>query len=253
LRAFTSIELLVVIAAVVMLAGIWLPALVRSRERDIRVVCMNNEKQLFTSLQMYCDDNGDRLPLLVGAGSWPFDIPIGVTGAITNYGSVKKTFYCPSTAPRFTDLQNWAFANSLWNFGGTSFNTVGYTFAFAGSASKIALQYQNQTLLTELHTNGPAVTVDSPGTREVIADVMLSSASILPATGADNFSAIFGGFTQNGVSYAHLSSHLGKGLVPAGGNNAFKDGHVQWRKFDASNASSPTKVRTGGSTPYFWY
>src|SRR5690348_2021 len=240
--AFTSIELLAVIAVLVVLAAIALPALARSREKDVRVVCVNNEKQLYTSLQLYCDDNADRLPQLVGAGSWAFDIPTSITAAMTNLGSLKKTFYCPSTEPRFTDQQNWAGANSLWNFGGSSFNTVGYTFAFGGSASRIAAQYQNLTLLGELHTNFtgiPTIVADTPRTREIIADVMLSTGNFLPATAADNFSSIAGGYTLNGVPFANLSAHLGKGQLPAGGNIAFNDGHVQWRNFNLLNPLAP--------------
>jgi type II secretory pathway pseudopilin PulG len=254
--AFTSLELLVVIAVLFVLSAILLPALARSKEKDIRVVCVNNEKQLYVSLQMYGDDNGDKLPLLAGAGSWAFDIPTSVTGAMTNLGCMKKTFYCPSTGPRFTDQQNWASANSLWNFGGGSgFNTVGYTFALGGINSKIAIQFQNLTLFSELHTNGILVVADNPRTREVIADVIISTGNILPAISADNFSSIAGGFAQNGVLYPHLSAHLGKGLVPAGANIAFKDGHVQWRKFDASSSvasANKTQVRTT-TGPYFWW
>jgi len=255
---FTSIELLVVIAVCVVLTAILLPALAKSKERDIRVVCVNNEKQLYTSLQMYCDENGDKLPILQDAGTWPWDLPTTATTPMTNSGCVPKSFYCPSTAPRFTDQQNWAEANSLWNFGpnsGSPFNITGYAFAFGGSYSKVDPQYQNLTLLTELHTNGPTTVADTPGARELIADVILSANNTLPATAVDNFSAIAGGFTQNGVTYPHLSAHLGRGVIPAGGNIAYKDGHVQWKKFDASTihpGTNPTKTRTT-SNPWFWW
>ena len=257
-QAFTSIELLVVIAMLAVLSSIFFSALARTKEKDIRVVCLNNEKQLYTSLQIYCNDNADKLPLLQGVGSWPWDTPTSVTTAMLANGCVKKTFYCPSTAPRFTDQQNWATPNSLWNYGGTGFSIVGYTFALSGSSSVIASQYQNKTILGEFHTVPPGLTVaDSPATRELIPDVMLSTGNILPASSADNFSSVFGGFTQNGFAYPHLSAHLGKGQVPAGANIAYKDGHVQWKKFDASTASAtanPAKVRTNpGPSPYFWW
>jgi type II secretory pathway pseudopilin PulG len=256
---FTSLELLVVIAVCVVLSAILLPALARTKERDIRVVCVNNEKQLYTSLQIYCDDNGDKLPQLQGAGSWCWDMPTSATTPMTNSGCTQKTFYCPSTAPRFTDQQNWAEANSLWNFGpntGSQYNLTGYAFALGGSSSRVDPQYRDLTLLTELHTNGLTIVADTPGTREVIADVILSANNSLPAMAADNFYAISGGFTQNGITYPHLSAHLGRGQVPAGGNIAYKDGHVQWRKFDASSFSAnnnQTKVRTAGTSLYFWW
>jgi type II secretory pathway pseudopilin PulG len=256
-KAFTSIELLVVIAVLLVLTAIVLPALVRAGEKDIRVVCLNNEKQLYTSLHIYCDDNGDKLPVLAGGGYWPWDMPTPVTAVITNSSCTQKTFYCPSTAPRFTDQINWAAPGSLWNyFAGV--NLTGYSYAFGGSGSLLSQQYQNRSILSEVHTNPSPFQIftDVPGNRELIADVILSTGNFTPAGGADNFYSIAGGFTQNGVTYPHLSAHLGKGLIPAGGNITYKDGHVGWKKFDASRASAkanPSQVRTTSTSPYFWW
>ncbi|HWC59222.1 MAG TPA: prepilin-type N-terminal cleavage/methylation domain-containing protein [Verrucomicrobiae bacterium] len=253
---FTLIELLVVIAIIAILAAMLLPALASAKFKAIRVVSMNNEKQLITSLHMFADDNQEKLPTLDVYGSWCWDIPSTATSQMLNSGCSKKTFYCPSTAPRFTDAENWANQNSLWNFGGGNFNITGYAFALGGSSSKVDKQYQNYKLLSELHTNGPIVTTDNPSDSEVVADVMISTGNTLPASGADNFTAIYGGFTQNGVAYPHLSAHIEKGQLPAGGNIAYKDGHAQWRKFNASTSSASgnvTKVRTGNNSPYFWW
>jgi len=80
---------------------------------------------------------------------------------------------------------------------------------------------------------------------------MISPGNAVPASAADNFTTIYGGFTQKGAAYPHLSAHL-KGALPGGGNIAYKDGHVQWKKFEALTATSPTQVRTVGG-PYFWW
>jgi len=256
-RAFTSLELLVVIAVLAILAAILLPALASTKEKNIRIVCANNEKQLYTSLQIYCAEKGDKLPFLDGSGGrYPWDAPASFTTATMSYGCTKKTFYCPSTAPRFTDQVNWMATNSLWNYGVPNFNITGYSYAFGGGGSMLGQQYQNFTILSEVHTNGALIFVDSPPTRELIADVILSTGNSLPASASDNFTSIYGGFTQNGVGYPHLSAHLRTGGVPSGGNIAFKDGHVQWRKFDASHpfvSANNTKVRTGSNNPYFWW
>jgi type II secretory pathway pseudopilin PulG len=247
--AFTSIELLVVIGVLGVLAAILLPALAKAKEKDIRVICMNNQKQLYTSLHIYCDDNRDKLPV-PNSGSWLWDVPGPVTTAMLNDGCTKKTFYCPSTAPKFTDQENWAAANSLWNFGGTSFNIVGYSFAFGGS--RLDIQFQNLSIISEMHPGGgPSPNFqDNPATRELIADVILSTGNSLPASGADNFDNVAGGFYLH-----HLSAHMKKG-TPVGGNIAYKDGHVSWKKFDASSPTASlnnTKVRTGSNIPYFWW
>jgi prepilin-type N-terminal cleavage/methylation domain-containing protein len=257
-KGFTLIELLVVIAIIAILAAMLLPALASAKVKAVRAVCLNNEKQIYTSLHIFADDNSDKLPTLDQYGSWCWDVPTTATSAMLNSGCTKKTFYCPSTSPRFTDNENWSSPNSLWNFGagGTQFNITGYAFAFGGTSSKVDKAYQNLKLLSELHTNGPIVAPDNVSDSEVVADVMISTGNMLPATGADNFSTIVGGFTQNGVAYPHLSAHLGKGNLPSGGNIVFKDGHVSWRKFDAHSAAAGgnlTKVRTGSNNPYFWW
>jgi prepilin-type N-terminal cleavage/methylation domain-containing protein len=271
---FTLIELLVVIAIIAILAALLLPALAAAKERAQRTLCMNNEKQLYLGLHMYTDDSGDKLPVLLGAANWCWDMPAPAAQTMLNNGCKKKTFYCPSTAPQYGDKENFLdpWPNSLWNFAfppGSSedmtsvFHIVGYTFAFSGVSSKLNERYRNSKIISETHPiqlTGITLTESSLADRVLIADVIISGGTTYPATGNEPFQGIMGGFYKS-----HLSAHLNRG-VPRGANIAYKDGHVRWKKFNSppsgfsvpadspwlSAEDSYTMVRTTISPAFWW-
>ena len=65
---FTLIELLIVVAIIAILAALLLPALGRAKAKALRVVCVNNLKQVGVAIHLYAGDNQDSLPgpLLTG-------------------------------------------------------------------------------------------------------------------------------------------------------------------------------------------
>jgi len=61
-NGFTLVELLVVIGVIAVLIGILVPVLSRSRAAANRAMCLNNVKQLYNGILMYCNDNHGWFP-----------------------------------------------------------------------------------------------------------------------------------------------------------------------------------------------
>src|SRR5664280_479572 len=61
-RAFTLTDLLVVMATLAILAAVMLPALARSGDNGMRMICLNNLRQLGMALNMYVGENQDTMP-----------------------------------------------------------------------------------------------------------------------------------------------------------------------------------------------
>jgi len=263
--AFTLIELLVVIAIIAILAAMLLPAMAKAKERARRIQCVNNLKQFAIATTIYAGDNREKLPEIfspTGTGGWAWDLPNAVAESMLQSGLQKKTFYCPGTAPRFDDRLN--FLNdapfSQWNlFGGgsTAPRVIGYIMAFTGPAASpssfnLSVSNQNTTMLSEpirvsiLTTLPPPPNTDRP----LIADATISENKAGTAANpgpAGSFTSVEGGFEfPAGRKVPHLSPHL-KGSLPDGGNIAFKDGHVSWRKF------KDMEQRASGASRGFWW
>jgi type II secretory pathway pseudopilin PulG len=231
--AFTLLELVVIVVIVALLATLPLAATSTTKNQVSIAQCASNLRQFGQAMQILATDNSDNLPSN-SAGFWAWDINWATGDALTNYASF-KVFYCPGTAPRFTDADYLA----LFNFAPPNLRVLGYATTLPGTPT-VALTNWNPTLMPSSSLNtGPALAAQ----RVFLADATIS------ATGNDynlrysyNWTQIPGGYPKN-----HLSPHL-RGIVPAGGNQTMLDGHVEWRAFDDMRPRT-----SSGTAPVFWW
>ncbi|HEY3416728.1 MAG TPA: prepilin-type N-terminal cleavage/methylation domain-containing protein, partial [Armatimonadota bacterium] len=92
-QGFTLIELLVVIAIIAILAAILFPVFAKAREKARQTTCMNNEKQIMTSVLMFVQDHDETFP---DKATW-------VTELAAAYGVTGKVWDCPTSSFKGTE------------------------------------------------------------------------------------------------------------------------------------------------------
>ena len=259
--AFTLIELLVVIAIIAILAAILLPVLELAQARGYEASCMSNLHQQGAAFAIYTSDSNGKLPDLryqpfvpptdttaIPAGSWPWDLSTNFITVMISDGCTRNIFYDPGYAAYNCD-QTWNFLSYYpqdLGKSGEPFRILDYVYLIPGDGQNGTGTFPE---MPYWKTNILAVPGQpNPATAELVVDVTMYDAGTKSFANM-NLGQLTGVITQR-------TSHL-TGNSPAGSNELYEDGHVQWINWNrmynprVTTQLVPWRYFGGGTTPDF--
>ena len=224
--AFTLIELLVVIAIIAILAALLLPALSQAKERAQRTSCINAIKQLTYATLMYADDHNSTFQN--DGDDDPHWVTVPFRNTYTsNYSIPRSQFYCPSNRLwNRDDFWNWPDGRSV---------VLGYIYYVAEPS------YNSPALHTQRVTNQPIFALKS------------TDAPHYPLLWSDMNRKHQGSWMRPGDPNPLVRgvNHFDQGgKVPAGSNEGYLDGHVEW--VPGARFRQKPKMNIGGIELFFY-
>src|SRR6266446_4410565 len=115
-RAFTLLELLVIIGIIALLAALIFPTFGRAKESGRATACLSNLHQIGLALQLYVQDNNNRLPVMRDKSLTTSNDLSSPDLVLSNHLGNLNVLRCPADKQRLFETTGSSYAwNSLLN------------------------------------------------------------------------------------------------------------------------------------------